>query len=168
MTIGLNKVVSLMYELRENGKEGNVVETTDTANPFVFLFGAGNVLPDFETNLNGKTIGDAFQFLIESEKAYGALNAEAIVNIPKNVFYVDGTVPEDLLVVGNFINMEDGNGNPLQGKVLELGDHFVKMDFNHPMAGQNLFFTGTVVGVREATHDELSHRHVHGVGGHHH
>lgn len=168
MIIGANKVVSLTYELRTNGKEGKVVETTDQARPFVFLFGAGNVLEDFETNLAGKTIGDSFQFSIDSEKAYGTFNAEAIVNIPKNIFYVDGVLAEDLLEVGSFINMEDGKGNPLQGKVLEVGDHFVKMDFNHPMAGQNLFFSGSVIGVREATKEELAHGHVHGIGGVHH
>lgn len=168
MVIGANKVVSLAYVLRANGIEGEVVETTDQSRPFVFLFGSGNVLEDFETNLNGKTIGDTFQFMIDSHKAYGPLNAEAIVNIPKNVFFVDGVLAEDILEVGGTINMEDGQGNPLQGKVLEVGDHFVKMDFNHPMAGQNLFFSGSVIAVREATAEELSHGHVHGVGGVHH
>jgi FKBP-type peptidyl-prolyl cis-trans isomerase SlyD len=61
--------------------------------------------------------------------------------------------------------LRDKKGNPLQGKIVEVGDHFVKMDFNHPMAGQNLFFSGSVVGVREATKEELSHGHVHGAGG---
>ena len=168
MNIGINKVVSLTYELRANDKDGKVVETTSAEHPFVFLFGAGNVLEDFETNLSGKVLGDLFQFSIVSEKAYGTFNPEAVVNIPKNVFYVDGNLAENLLEVGSFINMEDEKGNPLQGKVLEIGDHFVKMDFNHPMAGQNLFFSGSVIGVREATHEELTHRHVHGVGGVHH
>ena len=168
MVIGLNKVVALTYELRENGKEGKVVETTDQTHPFVFIFGSGNVLEDFEINLKGKTLGDAFQFSIDSEKAYGPFNAEAVVNIPKNVFYVDGVLDENLSQVGCSINMEDDKGNPMQGKILEIGDHFVKMDFNHPMAGQNLFFSGYVIGLREATTEELSHGHVHGLGGVHH
>jgi FKBP-type peptidyl-prolyl cis-trans isomerase SlyD len=168
MMIGLNKVVSLAYELRANAKDGNIVETTDQKHPFVFLFGKGNVLEDFESNLKEKSVGDQFQFMIESEKGYGAFNPEAIVNIPKNIFFVDGILSEDLLEIGSFINMEDSNDNPMQGKVLEVGDHYVKMDFNHPMAGQNLFFSGYVVGVREATHEELAHGHIHGEGGVHH
>jgi FKBP-type peptidyl-prolyl cis-trans isomerase SlyD len=42
------------------------------------------------------------------------------------------------------------------------------MDFNHPLAGKNLYFTGTILDVRNATPDELAHGHVHGPHGHDH
>ena len=54
------------------------------------------------------------------------------------------------------------------GEVIEIGDETVKMDFNHPLAGEALNFTGSVLAVREATAEELDHGHVHGEGGHHH
>jgi FKBP-type peptidyl-prolyl cis-trans isomerase SlyD len=38
----------------------------------------------------------------------------------------------------------------------EITDEFVKMDFNHPMAGVDLFFTGRIVDVREATPEEIA------------
>jgi FKBP-type peptidyl-prolyl cis-trans isomerase SlyD len=44
----------------------------------------------------------------------------------------------------------------------------IKMDFNHPLAGTDLHFEGSIVGIREASSDELDHGHVHGEGGHHH
>jgi FKBP-type peptidyl-prolyl cis-trans isomerase SlyD len=44
----------------------------------------------------------------------------------------------------------------------------VKIDFNHPMAGVDLFFTGHVANVRDAEQAELDHGHIHGDGGHHH
>jgi FKBP-type peptidyl-prolyl cis-trans isomerase SlyD len=56
----------------------------------------------------------------------------------------------------------------LQGIVVSVGDEMVRMDFNHPMAGNTLHFTGKVIDVREATAEELSHGHAHGPGGHHH
>jgi FKBP-type peptidyl-prolyl cis-trans isomerase SlyD len=61
--------------------------------------------------------------------------------------------------------MSDNEGNQLRGKILEVNTEFVKMDFNHPLAGQDLHFVGTIVGLREATPDELDHGHVHGTGG---
>jgi FKBP-type peptidyl-prolyl cis-trans isomerase SlyD len=64
--------------------------------------------------------------------------------------------------------MQDQEGNPLDGKVVEIGDENVKMDFNHPLAGEALSFSGVVIDVREATEEELDHGHVHGPGGHHH
>jgi len=52
--------------------------------------------------------------------------------------------------------------------LVEIGDEMVKLDFNHPLAGESLHFTGKVESVREATADELDHGHVHGIGGHQH
>ena len=42
------------------------------------------------------------------------------------------------------------------GIVVEIKDDAVAMDFNHPMAGVNLFFTGKVLDVREASEDEIN------------
>lgn len=72
----------------------------------------------------------------------------------------------EIIKVGNLVPMVDGEGNHLQGKVEQITDKFVKMDFNHPLAGKDLHFVGTVGTIREATSDEISHGHVHGPGGH--
>jgi FKBP-type peptidyl-prolyl cis-trans isomerase SlyD len=52
--------------------------------------------------------------------------------------------------------MMDTDGNPLNGVINEITDTYVKMDFNHPMAGLDLFFTGRIVDVRDATDNELA------------
>jgi FKBP-type peptidyl-prolyl cis-trans isomerase SlyD len=52
--------------------------------------------------------------------------------------------------------MMDTDGNPLTGIINEVTDTYVKMDFNHPMAGLDLFFSGKIVDVREATEHELA------------
>jgi FKBP-type peptidyl-prolyl cis-trans isomerase SlyD len=174
MQITQNSVVSITYALRLNNAEGELVQEVGTDNPLVFLFGAGNLLPAFEDNLDGKQTGDAYAFTLQAEEAYGPVMQEAIVDIPQDVFVIDGKLAEDLITPGNMVNMRDQDGNPLQGKVisrgfsLEQGTPTVKVDFNHPMAGQVLHFTGTVVEVRPATESELAHGHVHGPGGHHH
>lgn len=168
MKIAENTVVSISYELKADNNEGLTIEQVDAGQPFVFLFGAGSVLKDFETNLAGLEVGHSFAFGIKSEDAYGNFSEEAIVELPLSVFEVDGVVQHDVLVVGNFLTLRDHTGQPLRGKVQEVTDEQVKMDFNHPLAGQNLFFKGDVVEVREATEEELAHGHVHGPGGHHH
>jgi len=81
---------------------------------------------------------------------------------------VDGKVQDGLLVVDNIITMQDNQGNQFAGRVAKIEEETVKMDFNHPMAGQDLYFTGKVVGVRDASPEELDHGHVHGEGHHHH
>ncbi len=166
---GPNTVVSLTYQLRIDHAEGDVVETVLEEQPFVFLFGGGNLLPDFETNLKGKTSGSSFEFLIQSENGYGPYEQEAVIQVPRHIFESDPNADvETLLTIGNFLTLLDQDGNPLRGKVLEKDNENVTMDFNHPLAGRNLFFAGEILNVREATAEELDHGHVHGPGGHHH
>ena len=74
-------------------------------------------------------------------------------------------VDENLLKIGNMIPMMDAEGRRMNGKVVTIEEEVVKMDFNHPMAGNDLFFKGQVTDVREATEEELHHGHIHGNGG---
>lgn len=164
MVIQKHKVVAVTYELRQDDKNGPLVEATTDDKPLVFLFGVGAMLPHFEANLQGKTVGDTTAFGITAENAYGLRDESAVVNLPRNIFAGN----EDLLKLGTMIPMRDNQGNMLRGKVIDVELSHVKMDFNHPMAGQNLHFTVKVLDIREATPEEIAHKHVHGPGGHHH
>ena len=165
MVIAKDSVVSLSYELKLPKKNNEIVETVNSSNPLVFLLGYGNLLPKFESNLTGLKIGDKFDFVLKSEDAYGIISSDAIVELPKTVFMVDGEINEDILVLDNVIPMTDQGGNRFNGRVIELTDTNVKMDFNHPLAGEDLHFTGEVVEVREATSEEIEHGHIHASGG---
>lgn len=152
MTVAEDKVVALAYELQA---EGEIIETKDAANPLKFVFGSGQLLPEFEENIKGKANGEGFSFKLKPADAYGDTNPAAIVDLPKSVFVVDGVLKEELLVIGNVIPMMDRNGHPLNGKVLSVGEETVKLDFNHPLAGKTLQFTGTITELREATQEEI-------------
>jgi FKBP-type peptidyl-prolyl cis-trans isomerase SlyD len=164
MIISKDAVVSVTYELKlANNNE--VIENVNKNNPLAFIVGYGNLLPKFESNLSGLNIGDSFDFVLSSEEAYGPISAEAIVELPKTVFMVDGEVDAELLSLGNIVPMMDQGGNRFNGKVVELSADGVKMDFNHPLAGEALHFKGEVVDVRLATQEELEHGHLHKEGG---
>ena len=168
MVIEKNKVVTLHYKLQEGSSEGNLIEETHGKEPLVFLYGAGQMIPEFERQLAGKTTGDTFAFGIQSGEAYGTYDPEAVVAIPQSSFVIDGELATDLLLVGKVIPMRDGEGNQLLGTVKELQGEDVLMDFNHPMAGVDLYFAGNITEVRQATDTEVEHGHVHGEGGHQH
>jgi FKBP-type peptidyl-prolyl cis-trans isomerase SlyD len=155
MEIGRNKFVSLTYQLRLNGADGEMIEETTNDSPLEFLFGAGRMIEMFEQKLESMKAGDSFNFELKADEAYGQVNNDAIVELPKNIFEVNGAIDEEMLTVGNSIPMQDAQGNRLNGIVLELTDENVKMDFNHPLAGEDLHFSGAVLAVREATEDEL-------------
>ena len=165
MQIEKNTVVSLHYRLQKNNEEGELVEETFGKDPLTFLYGIGQMIPDFEKNILGKEAGDSAAFGIAAANGYGETNPEAVVPISKDTFIIDGKLAEDLLIVGKSIPMSDDKGNRMMGLVKEVKEKEVIVDFNHPMAGQDLFFTVGIVSVRKATEEELSHGHVHGPGG---
>lgn len=160
-----DKVVSLTYQLRLNSKSGDVVESLNEDSPLTFLFGRGSLLPRFEENIEGLEVGENFDFDLPCEDAYGTLNEDAIVEVPKMAFEVNGKIDESLLQLGNTIPMQDSDGNKLNGIVKGINGDSVTMDFNHPLAGSHLYFTGKVTSIREATEDELHHGHAHYEGG---
>lgn len=168
MQIKKNTVVSLSYVLKRDNANGEIIEETKAGDPLMFLYGNGQMLPKFEENLSTLSTGDNFEFTLSSEDAYGEMDQDAIIDLDKAIFEVDGKVDEEMLAIGNVIPMRDDQGHMLQGIVVSVTDQHVRMDFNHPMAGNVLHFKGNVIEVREASAEELSHGHAHGAGGHHH
>ncbi|MBQ4279482.1 MAG: FKBP-type peptidyl-prolyl cis-trans isomerase [Rikenellaceae bacterium] len=152
MKIGEKTFVALSYELTVDGQQ---VEKVTADAPLQFVYGAGFLLPKFEEQLAGLSAGDTFAFRLEPADAYGGLIEEAVVELPKSVFMIDGKIEDGLLEVGNQLPMSDNQGNRLVGTVKAVGDESVTMDFNHPMAGKALQFTGAVVNVREATPEDM-------------
>jgi FKBP-type peptidyl-prolyl cis-trans isomerase SlyD len=156
MKIEKNKMVSLIYELREGDSGGRIIETLNELRPLTFLYGTGRLLPHFESNISDLDTGESFTFTLASEIAYGERREEMIVEVPLSVFETEGEINEDICRVGNEVPMMDSEGNPLNGVINEITDTFVKMDFNHPMAGLDLFFAGKIIDVRDATDYELA------------
>ena len=165
-----NTVISFTYVLSvtDENDEKVLVEQAEAEAPMVFIFGHSGLPEDFEAQLAGKNEGDPFNFSLTSDQAYGDHDPQAVVDIPKQVFEIDGKIDEEMLQVGNYLPMADNEGNHMQAKVVEVSDDSVTMDFNHPLAGMVMHFDGQVVGVRPATAEELAHGHVHGEGGHQH
>lgn len=153
MKISKDKVVSVHYTLTVYGQ---IADKTTPEKPLDFIFGKGMLLPKFEANLDGKTVGDKVEFTLTPEEGYGVCEPEAIVELPKKIFESDGAVREDILFVGNMIPMMNEMGQVMRGKVVEIRPDAVVMDFNHPMAGKTLNFSVEVADVREATEKELA------------
>jgi FKBP-type peptidyl-prolyl cis-trans isomerase SlyD len=154
--VGKYSMVTLTYDLRVDDESGEVIEQATEEQPLQFLYGAGVMLPEFESHLAGLQEGEPFTIKLKKNDAYGEVNEDAIVELPKQVFLVDGNFDAELIKAGNMVPMMSSNGQRLNGLVLEINDDTVKMDFNHPLAGEDLYFSGKVLEVREASEEELS------------
>ncbi|WP_411273811.1 FKBP-type peptidyl-prolyl cis-trans isomerase [Daejeonella sp.] len=161
MNIQPNSVVALTYDLYtiENGEEV-FVEKADDQNPLVFLYAVGMMLPKFEENLAGLSSGDKYDFQLVADDAYGVKDENAVTELPLDMFG-EMEKPE----IGSVLPLQDDEGNQFRAQVKNVSDTGVTVDLNHPMAGQDLHFIGTIISVREATEEELTHGHAHGADG---
>jgi len=151
-----NKNITVSYELyvTEDG-ERELVEKATKEQPFQFISGLGTTLDAFENELKDLNTGDKFEFTIPSDQAYGEYSEEHVVDLPKNIFEVDGKFDTDQIYPGNVVPMMTADGGRINGTVEEVKDDVVVMDLNHPLAGDDLTFIGEVLESRPATNDEI-------------
>lgn len=145
-------MVAVDYKLTVDGA---IADQSQPGAPLEFICGTGMLLPKFEEAILGKEPGEKVAFTLSPKDGYGEVIAEAIVDLPKNTFMVDGKLAEDILFAGSQVPMSDAQGNRMIGTIKEVGEETVKMDFNHPMAGKTLNFEVEVVSVRDVTPEDL-------------
>ena len=161
MTIAANKAVSIEYTLTNDA--GDVIDSSAGGAPLVYLQGAGNIIPGLEKALEGKNVGDELDVSVEPEDAYGEYSAELVSTLSSSMF--EGV---DQLEVGMQFHASAPDGQMQIVTIRDLDGDDVTVDGNHPLAGQRLNFKVKVVAVRDASEEEIAHRHIHGEGGHHH
>lgn len=160
MQIATDTVVSFHYRLKEEG--GEIFEDSHEGSSVLYLHGHRSMLPGLEEALDGKSAGDCFDVTVSPAKGYGERKEGAVQRVPKKHLLTKGKLVPGMMVR---LNTEQG---PQEAIVLKVGLKNVDVDANHPLAGKTLIFAVEVVDVRQATAEEVSHGHAHGVGGHQH
>ena len=159
MKITANKTVLAEYELYVDADvdgELELMEKATSEQPLSFIYGVGMMLPKFEENLFGMQTGDKFDFIIDIDDAYGQYDDESVLDLDRAIFEIDGKLDEEMIFEGNVVPLMDNEGNRVNAQVVSVDEVHVKVDLNHPLAGETLHFKGTVLEVREATEKELA------------
>ena len=142
MRISKNKFVAVTYDLNVGeGSERELMERATKENPLKFIFGTGM---------------DTFDFSLTPEQAYGERNEDHVMELPKHIFEIDGKFDSEHIKEGETVPMMSSDGNRMNGSVLEVKDDIVVMDFNHPLAGEMLHFSGEVIDVHDPTEEEIT------------
>jgi len=160
-TAANGKVVSIHYTLTLEG--GEVVDSSEGQAPFEYLHGASNIVAGLEKALTGLAVDAPFQVAVAPEEGYGMRQDGNEQRISRKVF-----PPNVKIAVGMQLAAKGDDGQPMPFWIAKIEEDVVTIDFNHPLAGETLHFAGKVVGIREASKEELQHGHPHGPGGHHH
>jgi FKBP-type peptidyl-prolyl cis-trans isomerase SlyD len=146
MEISAARVASIHYTLTDD--DGRIIDQSSESRPLRYFHGAGNIIPGLEKALAGKRTGDALQVDVPPEEAYGVRNEGMVQVLPREAFKgVDRVEP------GMQFEAASERG-PLLVTVVEVAGDTVRIDGNHPLAGQTLHFDVQVVDVREATEEE--------------
>ena len=151
-----HKYIVLTYKLftKQDGKEEMAEEATEQR-PFSFLTGFGMALDAFEEKVKDLNEGEEFSFSLTPEQAYGNYEEAHVINIDKSVFTINNHFDHEHIFKGAIVPLQNEDGNHFLGKVLDINDEKVKMDLNHPLAGQELTFKGKIMEAREATKEEV-------------
>ena len=153
MKIQKNKVAVILYEL---DVDGQTVDRATEERPLDYIQGMHMLLPRFEEELEGLEEGTAFDFTLSPEEGYGPYEEKHKFDIPKTAFVIQGEMHEELMEPGRILPMINSSGHVVNATVVAVKEDGVTMDFNHPMAGKTLHFTGKVLSVRDATEKELT------------
>ena len=154
----MHKYITVAYSLYTDNAEGvhELVEQAPVEHPFQFITELGVALEAFEAKLKDLNAGDEFDFTLSVDEAYGPYEQEHVIELPKSTFMLNGRFQKDVIFEGAVIPLVNAYGNRFQGLVLEVKDEVVIIDLNHPLAGKELHFKGSVVTSREATDAEVT------------
>lgn len=152
-----NKYVTVAYELYTDNDKGihELVEKAPIEHPFQFISGLGIALDSFESKILALAEGEAFDFVLKVDEAYGSYEQDHVIELPKETFAINGRFDKDMVYPGAVLPLVNADGMRFQGLVLELKDNTVIIDLNHPLAGKDLHFKGQVVTMRDATNEEI-------------
>ena len=154
-----HSIVKLTYELYlsgdESGKE-ELFERAPESAPLSYCQGIGMMLPLFESALEGKQAGDAFDFILTAKDAYGEHDERGVMTLDKELFCINGVFDEKRVQIGNVIPMNTTDGQVVRAQVVDITPDKVTIDLNHPLSGEDLHFVGKIVDEHAASPEELT------------
>ncbi|MDR1950709.1 MAG: FKBP-type peptidyl-prolyl cis-trans isomerase [Bacteroidales bacterium] len=146
MKIEKNNRVKLAYTLKYDHANGEEIENVSAEKPLEITIGTEDLLEKFEEKIMGLKKGDTFEFILSPEEAYGNYDEEGIVSVPKSELMEDVNGVE--IFEGEIIPIvTDDNDEEMEAVVLEIDGDIVTLDFNHPLAGETLYFSGKIISI---------------------
>lgn len=123
-------------------QNGEVFDSSIEKEPLEFTLGEGQLIPGFEKAVIGMSVGDSTTINIPSAEAYGETREDLIFAVPKD------QLPKEIEPkVGMQLQVNQENGQPVPVKIAEITDTELKLDANHPLAGEDLTFEIELVNV---------------------
>jgi peptidylprolyl isomerase len=124
-------------------EDGSVFDSSAEREPLEFTIGAGRIIPGFENAVRDMQVGQSKTFTIPAQEAYGAYRDDLTLTVERSEL-PEGVDPQ----VGQQLQMQQPNGNPVVVTVTEASETSITLDANHPLAGKDLTFEVELVEVK--------------------
>lgn len=122
-------------------EDGSVFDSSREREPFQFTIGKDAVIEGFQSAVRGQEVGDKVEVELEPDEAYGPYNEERVFEVPRN------DIPDEVSTeVGTYLQATTPDG-PVTVKVIDADEETVKLDGNHPLAGEKLKFSIEVLDI---------------------
>jgi FKBP-type peptidyl-prolyl cis-trans isomerase SlyD len=156
ITVADNIAVSMRYELSIDDE--GIIDRSEENKPMEFVQGSGQIIPGLEKELYGMAVGEEKEVVVEPDDGYGEYDPEDVEKVSRSVFPANLDLEEGL----SLWMRDPESGESFQATVVKIHQDTVVLDFNHPLAGETLYYHVKILDLRPATHEEIAHGHIHG------
>ena len=122
-------------------EDGTEFDSSQGREPISFAIGQGDVIPGFDAAVADLEVGGSTTVTIPAADAYGDRHDEALQQVPLEAF--DGQLPQ----AGWVVQMQTPEGQEVRATVAAVANDHIVLDFNHPLAGQDLTFALELVEI---------------------
>lgn len=147
--VGPDTFVTLAYTLYD--EDGEVIERSDADDPLTYVHGYGQIVPGLEQALEGKAPGTNHSIVVPPEEGYGEYDDEGLFEVQRSEHpeLADAQIDDELVAEGS-------DGEEIAMRVVGVAEDTLTLDANHPLAGATLRFEIEILGVRDATEEEVA------------
>ncbi|MDJ0709153.1 MAG: peptidylprolyl isomerase [Woeseiaceae bacterium] len=122
--------------------DGTQFDSSAGSDPLEFALGAGQVIPGFDSAVDGMAVGDNKTVTIPAGEAYGERHEQLVQQVSRSA------LPDDIEpAVGMQLQSQSPEGQVMMLVVTEVEDESITVDANHPLAGQALTFAIELVEI---------------------
>ena len=124
-------------------EDGEILDSTKDLEPLTYVQGTGEIISGLEQAVIGMKKGEKLDVAVAAADAFGELDPEALIEVPKS------DLPPEAQEGGMELTVEGPKGQTLTGRVVEIKGNTAIVDFNRPLAGKNLQVSVTILDVKQ-------------------
>jgi FKBP-type peptidyl-prolyl cis-trans isomerase 2 len=124
---------------------GTIFQTVTQKEPAVITIGSHDIPPTLEQALIGMSAGENKQVRLEPDEGYGIRRKDLLQTLKRSAFNEKMDLRVGMILS---LNVEkEGQPHQVPATIIEINEETLVVDYNHPLAGHDLFYDITVMAI---------------------